>query len=145
VIGDDSPKKKLPWRAVIGSVTLTILLSFQPAGAEHTVDATLNALTMRDLMTHTSGLPHYEARDFARGRKNYRRASAGLEQIGDQSLTSPPGTSYLYSTHGSSNARILAIVGVVPAWRRQLPTCAISPRLFFGWQSLLGTAGLRHG
>lgn len=193
MIGDDSPKKKLLGRAVIGSITLTFLLSFQPAGAEHAVDATLDALmqalheqtgvpglsaavsvrgkliwhgevgaadvlegkpiqqntvfrlasvskavcsivaaklvedgsidlddragdllpdlppqydslTMRDLMTHTSGLPHYEARDFARGGKNYKSATAGLEQVGDRSLTSPPGTSYLYSTHGFSLA-----------------------------------------
>jgi CubicO group peptidase (beta-lactamase class C family) len=63
-----------------------------------------DSLTLRDLMTHTSGLPHYEARDFARGRKNYASAMAGLEQLGDRDLVSPPGTTYLYSTHGFSLA-----------------------------------------
>lgn len=61
-------------------------------------------LTLRDLMTHTSGLPHYEARDFSRGRKHYTSAVAGLEQLGDRDLVSHPGTSYLYSTHGFSLA-----------------------------------------
>jgi CubicO group peptidase (beta-lactamase class C family) len=63
-----------------------------------------HSLTLRDLMTHTSGLPHYEARDSARGGKNYTSALAGLEQLGDRDLVSPPGTSYHYSTHGFSLA-----------------------------------------
>lgn len=61
-------------------------------------------LTLRDLMTHTSGLPHYEARDFGRGRDHYESAVAGLEQLGDRALLSRPGSDYLYSTHGFSLA-----------------------------------------
>ncbi|MDJ0938864.1 MAG: serine hydrolase domain-containing protein [Woeseiaceae bacterium] len=61
-------------------------------------------LTFRDLMTHTSGLPHYQARDALRGRKRYSTAIDGLEQLGDRSLVAEPGDGYLYSTHGFSLA-----------------------------------------
>ena len=66
MIGDDSPKKKLLGRAVIGSITLTFLLSFQPAGAEHAVDATLDAL-MQALHEQT-GVPGLSAAVSVRGK-----------------------------------------------------------------------------
>ena len=61
-------------------------------------------LSLRDLMTHTSGLPHYEPRDSLRGRKRYQSAVSGLEQLGDRPLASTTGETYLYSTHGFSLA-----------------------------------------
>jgi len=64
-------------------------------------------LRFRDLMTHTSGLPHYQPMDASRGGKRFSSAVAGLEQLGNRDLVSPPGGDYLYSTHGFSLASAL--------------------------------------
>ena len=64
-------------------------------------------LTLRDLMTHTSGLPHYQPRDGNRGDTRYASAIDGLAQLGDRPLVAPPGAGYRYSTHGFSLASAL--------------------------------------
>ncbi len=61
-------------------------------------------LLFRELMTHSSGLPHYQLRDAARGRHHYERALDGLAELGDRNLSHEPGTAYLYSTYGFSLA-----------------------------------------
>ena len=61
-------------------------------------------LTLRDLLTHTSGLPHYQPRDIGRGRSHYASAIDGLAQLGDRPLVARPGAEYRYSTHGFSLA-----------------------------------------
>ncbi len=61
-------------------------------------------LLFRDLMTHSSGLPHYQLRDAGRGRRHYESALQGLAELGDRELVDVPGAAYLYSTHGFSLA-----------------------------------------
>jgi CubicO group peptidase (beta-lactamase class C family) len=61
-------------------------------------------ILFRDLMTHSSGLPHYQPRDAGRGRRHYESALQGLAELGDRPLAHDPGTTYLYSTHGFSLA-----------------------------------------
>lgn len=61
-------------------------------------------LTLRDLLTHTSGLPHYQPRDSNRGETHYASAIDGLAQLGDRPLIARPGEQYVYSTHGFSLA-----------------------------------------
>jgi len=57
-------------------------------------------LTALQLLSHTSGLPHYQARDALRGNTHYDTAIEALESVGDRPLIAIPGDSYSYSTHG---------------------------------------------
>ena len=57
-------------------------------------------LTTLQLLTHTSGMPHYQARDALRGQTHYASAIEALASVGDRALLSTPGSSYLYSSHG---------------------------------------------
>lgn len=57
-------------------------------------------LTAQQLLSHTSGLPHYQARDALRGKSHYDTAIEALESVGDRPLIAAPGDTYSYSTHG---------------------------------------------
>lgn len=57
-------------------------------------------LTAQQLLSHTSGLPHYQARDALRGTLHYDTATEALESVGDRPLIATPGDTYSYSTHG---------------------------------------------
>ena len=57
-------------------------------------------LTTLQLLTHTSGMPHYQARDALRGETHYTSAIEALASVGDRPLLSAPGASYQYSSHG---------------------------------------------
>lgn len=52
------------------------------------------------LLSHTSGLPHYRAPDGGKGLVHYTSVRAGWEAYGKQSLSFAPGTGYQYSTMG---------------------------------------------
>jgi serine beta-lactamase-like protein LACTB len=58
------------------------------------------SLTTLQLLSHTSGLPHYQARDALRGTTHYNTAIEALKSVGDRALESRPGDSYSYSSHG---------------------------------------------
>lgn len=57
-------------------------------------------LTALQLLSHTSGLPHYQARDALRGKTHYDTATEALDSVADRPLIAAPGESYSYSTHG---------------------------------------------
>jgi CubicO group peptidase (beta-lactamase class C family) len=57
-------------------------------------------LTALQLLSHTSGLPHYQARDALIAKTHYDTALDALDSVGDRALVATPGESYLYSTHG---------------------------------------------
>ena len=56
-------------------------------------------ITIRQLLSHTSGMPHYQARDENRGDKHYSSVTDALEVIGNRPLLAAPGESYVYSSH----------------------------------------------
>lgn len=58
------------------------------------------AITVRQLLAHTSGMPHYQAIDGLIEKKHYTTAIAATATLKDRSLLSLPGTTYEYSTHG---------------------------------------------
>jgi CubicO group peptidase (beta-lactamase class C family) len=57
-------------------------------------------LTALQLLSHTSGLPHYQARDALIAKTHYNTAIDALASVGDRPLISTPGDSYVYSSHG---------------------------------------------
>lgn len=57
-------------------------------------------LTALQLLSHTSGLPHYQARDALIAKTHYGTAIGALASVGDRRLISAPGDSYTYSSHG---------------------------------------------
>jgi len=60
----------------------------------------LQNLTPLQLLSHTSGLPHYQAQDILIAETHYKTAIEALETVGDRPLTGTPGDSYSYSSHG---------------------------------------------
>jgi len=59
-----------------------------------------NEITVLQLITHTSGMPHYQPRDGDIADTHYSSAVASLQAVGERKLLSRPGTAYHYSTHG---------------------------------------------
>jgi CubicO group peptidase (beta-lactamase class C family) len=59
-----------------------------------------HAITMRQLLAHTSGMPHYQLIDSVVGEDHYYSATAALSTLRDRHLLSSPGAKYEYSTHG---------------------------------------------
>ena len=57
-------------------------------------------ITALQLLSHTSGMPHYQVRDALRGDTHYDTAIDALVSVGDRHLLSVPGDSYAYSSHG---------------------------------------------
>ena len=57
-------------------------------------------LTALQLLSHTSGMPHYQARDALIAKTHYETAIEALASVGDRPLISTPGDAYTYSTHG---------------------------------------------
>lgn len=62
----------------------------------------LRNLTVKQLVSHTSGLPHYQAVDRLKthGKIHYSSVTEALAVIGNRALLSKPGTNYHYSSHG---------------------------------------------
>jgi len=57
-------------------------------------------ITARQLMSHTSGLPHYQPIDAMIGSRHYSSALSALGTLKDRDLLSKPGTMYQYTSHG---------------------------------------------
>jgi len=57
-------------------------------------------LTALQLLSHTSGMPHYQARDALIAKTHYETAIDALASVGDRPLISTPGNAYTYSSHG---------------------------------------------
>ena len=57
-------------------------------------------ITVRQLVSHTSGMPHYQAKDYDIYDKHYESASQAISTLKGRSLLSEPGADYYYSSHG---------------------------------------------
>lgn len=58
------------------------------------------AITTRQLAAHMSGITHYQAIDFNRGKTHYDSVMDALEMFQDRRLLFEPGTAYEYSSYG---------------------------------------------
>ena len=57
-------------------------------------------ITIRQLLQHTSGIPHYKNRSDGFSTKNYPSLEAAVDRFKDRDLVSAPGKNYHYSTYG---------------------------------------------
>jgi CubicO group peptidase (beta-lactamase class C family) len=57
-------------------------------------------ITTAQLLAHTSGLPHYQAKDATIAMTHYDNATEAAQSVGQRELLSPPGSEYSYSSHG---------------------------------------------
>lgn len=73
-------------------------------------------ITLRHIMTHTSGIRHYNFKD-GRVYKHYTTAAAALDRFKSDPLIAPIGTKYSYSTH----AWTLAAAALESATNKALP------------------------
>jgi len=119
---------------VIGATMLALLVQDSDLDPNEAIGVYLPDLpsqyrniTALQLLSHTSGMPHYEARDALRGNTHYETAIDALASVGDRQLLSAPGDSYAYSSHGYTilSALYEVITGVplseaVPAFIRDL-------------------------
>lgn len=59
-----------------------------------------HAITMRQLVAHISGMPHYQLKDADIYDSHYSSAIAAVATLKNRDLTARPGSAYQYSTHG---------------------------------------------
>lgn len=62
--------------------------------------ASMRGLTLRQLLTHTSGLPHYGAERASLGREHHDRSRDAFFLFQDRAGIVVPGTEYIYSSYG---------------------------------------------
>lgn len=60
----------------------------------------LGEVTIRQLLSHTSGIPHYSSKYEALSFTNYSSMSETISYIGTKDLVFEPGSRYLYSSYG---------------------------------------------
>ena len=61
---------------------------------------TKGTITIRQLLTHTAGVPHYKSTFDGISYKHFPNTVAALDKFKDWALKFPPGTDYLYTTYG---------------------------------------------
>ena len=66
-----------------------------------------HSMTARQLLAHTSGLPHYQMVDYDIAQQHYETALAALATLKKRKLLSLPGENYAYSSHGYTLAGAL--------------------------------------
>ncbi len=59
-----------------------------------------SAITLRQLAAHTSGIPHYQDVDDARGDVRFETVDEAVEVFANRPLLFAPGTNYQYSSYG---------------------------------------------
>lgn len=64
------------------------------------LDEKYHQITLRQLLSHTSGMPHYQMKDRDIYDDHYSSAMAALVTLKSRQLLSKPGEQYKYSTHG---------------------------------------------
>ncbi len=64
------------------------------------LDTRYHQITTRQLVSHTSGMPHYQIKDYNIYNKHYLSAIEAVETLKGRDLLSRPGEKYSYSTHG---------------------------------------------
>ena len=64
------------------------------------LDTKYHKITTRQLVSHTSGMPHYQIKDYNIYNKHYLSAIEAIETLKGRDLLSKPGDEYSYSTHG---------------------------------------------
>lgn len=71
------------------------------------LDRHYRKITVRQLLSHTSGMPHYQAKDYDIYDKHYDSALDALPTLKGRKLLAEPGSEYHYSTHGYTLAGAL--------------------------------------
>ncbi|GEA09415.1 hypothetical protein KUL42_41760 [Alteromonas sp. KUL42] len=66
-----------------------------------------HGITIRQLLSHTSGMPHYQLKDYDIYDDHYSTAIEAVNTLKNRDLVSRPGYAYLYSTHGYTLAGAL--------------------------------------
>ena len=80
----------------------------QPIGLYYPqLDNKYHAITTRQLLAHTSGMPHYQALDYDIGNTHYSSALLAVNTLKSRALLSAPGQAYSYSSHGYTLAGAL--------------------------------------
>jgi len=94
---------------VIGATMLAELMQKGRLGSNDQIGTYLpqlqqhfKSLTVKQLLAHTSGVPHYQVRDSAIALAHYETAIDALDGVGDRALLFAPGTDYEYSSHAYS-------------------------------------------
>jgi CubicO group peptidase (beta-lactamase class C family) len=64
------------------------------------LDRKYHDITMRQLMAHISGMPHYQAKDIFIDRTHYDSATEAVVTLKGRNLLTEPGMQYHYSSHG---------------------------------------------
>lgn len=71
------------------------------------LDKHYHKITLRQLLSHTSGMPHYQTKDYDIYDKNYESASEAISTLKGRHLLDEPGSNYHYSTHAYTLAGAL--------------------------------------
>ncbi|MUH72267.1 serine hydrolase domain-containing protein [Psychrosphaera haliotis] len=71
------------------------------------LDKHYHKITLRQLLSHTSGMPHYQAKDYDIYNKHYSAASEAISTLKSRDLLEEPGKAYHYSTHAYTLAGAL--------------------------------------
>ncbi|WP_086930876.1 serine hydrolase domain-containing protein [Agarilytica rhodophyticola] len=85
------------------------------------LDERYHQITIRQLLSHTSGMPHYQIKDYDIDNKHYQSAQEALETLKGRSLLSYPGDKYHYSTHGYTLAGVIYELVSKRALSKSLP------------------------
>ena len=71
------------------------------------LNAKYHSITIRQLLSHTSGMPHYQLKDYDIYDDYFSTAIEAVNTLKNRDLVSRPGYEYLYSTHGYTLAGAL--------------------------------------
>jgi len=64
------------------------------------LDVKYHQITTRQLMSHTSGMPHYQLKDYDIYNEHYLSAIEAVKTLKGRDLLARPGKEYTYSSHG---------------------------------------------
>ena len=99
---------------VIGATMLAELVVDKKLNPDLTIgqyipqlDKQYHKITVRQLLSHTSGMPHYQAKDYDIYDKHYESASEAISTLKGRKLLEEPGSNYHYSTHAYTLAGAL--------------------------------------
>jgi CubicO group peptidase (beta-lactamase class C family) len=71
------------------------------------LDKKYHSITIRQLLSHSSGMPHYQSKDYDIYDSHFTSAIDAVKTLKNRDLLSRPGTQYVYSTHGYTLAGAL--------------------------------------
>ncbi len=91
------------------------------------IDSRYANITLRQLVSHTSGMPHYQLKDHDIYDTHYTSAMDALVTLKSRALLSKPGDDYHYSTHGYT------LIGAVYEALSNAPLALAIPEFLASW------------